>query len=216
MADPLSIAAGVAGLLAFAGATLTTGYSILASLTGSKSDIHRLLAELSQLTGVLVAIEAQEKAAKDGATGTQDILFSDAIKSSVRDCRQAVKKVAGVLDKLDKSRRAVQAVKWVLVEPEVRKLIEEIEHYRKGFVLSLRVDTRKKTDLILNKQVEISAQLFNLKEEHDRFQSTAQDERALHKRQALFKWLVPISEEKHAKFSKLRLHQTGQWLLTHP
>ena len=38
MADPPSIAAGVVGLLAFAGSTLTKGYSILRSLQDSKND----------------------------------------------------------------------------------------------------------------------------------------------------------------------------------
>lgn len=51
MADPLSITAGVVGLLAFAGSTLTKGYSILQSLQHSKNDVNQLLIELSQLTG---------------------------------------------------------------------------------------------------------------------------------------------------------------------
>ena len=61
MGDPLSIITGVVSLLAFAGNALTKEYSILQSLQDSKHDVMRLLIELSQLTGILVAIEAQEK-----------------------------------------------------------------------------------------------------------------------------------------------------------
>lgn len=221
MADPLSIAAGVVGLLAFAGSTLTKGYSILSSLQGSKSDIQRLLAGLSQLTGVLVAIEAQEKEAK-ARTATASLVapesspISNAIDSSIVECRQVLKSTAGILDKLDKNRKAVAAVKWLLMEPEVRKLVGEIAHYRIMFILCLGVDQRSKTDDVLNMQAEISAQLSSLKEEQEREKCAAREERALQKRQALFRWLVPKNEDKHAEVSKPRVQGTGQWLIEHP
>lgn len=61
MGDPVSITAGVVGLLAFARSTLTRGYSILQSLQDSKNDVNQLPIQLSQLTGILMAIEAQKK-----------------------------------------------------------------------------------------------------------------------------------------------------------
>lgn len=221
MADPLSIAAGIVGLLAFAGSTLTKGYSILSSLQGSKSDIQRLLSELSQLTGVLVAIEAQEKEAKTKAVSPGlvvpgSMVISNAINSLVLECRQVLKRTASILDKLDKNRKAVAAVKWLLMEPEVKKLVEEIARNRDMFILCLGVDQRKKTDDVLNMQAKISAQLSSLKEEQEREQCAAREERALQKRQALFRWLVPTNEDKHAKVSKPRVQGTGQWLIEHP
>jgi hypothetical protein len=65
MADPLSVVAGVTGLLCIAGAILKKGYSVARSLTGSTKTVHCLLMQLSQLTGVLVAPEAQEKEAQE-------------------------------------------------------------------------------------------------------------------------------------------------------
>jgi ABC-type transporter Mla subunit MlaD len=58
MADPLSIAAGVVGLLTFAGSAITQGYQLSQAMGESRKDIARLLAELAQLTGLLVAIDA--------------------------------------------------------------------------------------------------------------------------------------------------------------
>ena len=144
MADPLSITAGVVGLLAFAGSTLTKGYSILQSLQDSKNDVNQLLIELSQLTGILVAIEAQEKESnkrvdrnKIGAAAAPQIL-----DSSISTCREMLEKVWDILHKLEKSRRAVLAIKWQFLEPDVKKLIQEIERYKGIFILYLGVDLR--------------------------------------------------------------------------
>ena len=144
MADPLSITAGVVGLLAFAGSTLTKGYSILQSLQDSKKDVNQLLIELSQLTGILVAIEAQEKESnkrvdfsKTGANVAPKIL-----DSSISTCRDMLEKVWNILHKLEKSRRAVLAIKWQFLELEVKKSIQEIERYKSIFILCLGVDVR--------------------------------------------------------------------------
>lgn len=144
MGDPLSITAGVVGLLAFAGTTLTKGYSILQSLQDSKYDVQRLLIELSQLTGILVAIKAQEEevnktvgVGKGGANAIPHIL-----DSSVSNCHKTVEKVWDILKRLEKSRRAVLAIKWQFLEPDVKKSIEEIEHYKTIFILCLGVDVR--------------------------------------------------------------------------
>ena len=144
MADPLSIAAGVVGLLAFAGSILTKGYSILQSLQDSKNDVNQLLIELSQLTGILVAIEAQEKESNKrvdveqyGANAAPQIL-----DPSISSCREMLKKVWNILHKLEKSRRAVLAIKWQLLEPDVKKSIQEIERYKTVFILCLGVDVR--------------------------------------------------------------------------
>lgn len=101
-------------------------------------------------------------------------------------------------------------------DPEVKKLVEEIARYRSMFILCLGVDQRTRTDDVLNMQAEVFSQLSSLKEEQERDRCAAREERARKKREALFRWLVPRSEDKHAKVSNPRLEGTGQWLLEHP
>ena len=144
MTDPFSITAGVVGLLAFAGSTLTKGYSILQSLQDSKNDVNQLLIQLSQLTGILVAIEAQEKesnkrvdSSKMGTNVAPPIL-----DPSISTCREMLGKVWNILHKLEKSRRTVLAIKWQFLEPDVKKSIQEIERYKSIFILCLGVDVR--------------------------------------------------------------------------
>ena len=144
MAEPLSIAAGVVGLVSFAGSTLAHGYTVLHSLQNSKEDITRLLTELSQLTGILAALRAQEHPLQPNSDedNTDPRSLPEIIQSSVTDCHQAIKRVDRILSKLETSRRAVMAVKWQFLELDVRKSIQEIEHYKTMFILCLGVDTR--------------------------------------------------------------------------
>ena len=227
MADPLSIAAGVAGLLTFAAQTLTKGYGLVKSLKGSNEQVKQMLAELSQLAGVLAAIEAQEKTSKAraqaGASQPTSASIGSALvqpgnvpaifNTSIRDCKKLVKKVSDILDKLDKNRKAVLAIKWQLIEPEVKKTIEDIEHYRMIFVLCLGVDLRRKTDQLLDLQKEIAEELRKLKNDRDTEKESLLKERAQRDREALFKWLTPKSEEKHTNAAKLLTAGTGTWII---
>ena len=144
MADPLSVAAGIVGLLAFAGTALTKGYCVLRSLQGSKNDVERLLAELSQLTGVLVAIEAQEKEIKKNSDveRREASSVSEILESSIPGCRKMMDRVSNIIQKLERSRRAVLVVKWQFLEPDIRKSIQDIEHYKTVFTLCIGIDVR--------------------------------------------------------------------------
>lgn len=203
MADPLSVTAGIVGLLAFAGSTLTKGYGVLRFLKESSKDVNLLLVGLSQLTGILVAVEAQEKGLKSRAHSDDEEASpkSQIFESSVSSCRKSVEKVWGILHKLEKSRRAVLAIKWQFLEPEVKKSIQEVEHYKTIFVLCLGVDTRcvafyfpivlsppeifltacflrRKTDDVIELQKQLARQLGELKDEQSKEVIAANVERA--------------------------------------
>ena len=91
-----------------------------------------------------MVIEAQEKesnkrvdSSKMGANAAPQIL-----ESSISTCREMLEEVWNILHKLEKSRRAVLAIKWQFLEPDVKKSIQEIERYKSIFILCLGVDVR--------------------------------------------------------------------------
>jgi len=57
MADPLSIAASCAGLLSLAIQVIQTGYATVHSIKDFGDDIRKIMREVSQLTGLLTAME---------------------------------------------------------------------------------------------------------------------------------------------------------------
>ena len=138
MADPLSIAAGVTGLLAFAGSTLSKGYSIIQSLKGSREEVQRLLVELSQLTGILFGLEAQDKQTLGEPLTRQASVLDDAVSR----CRKTLQQVQRLLEGWERSRKAALAITWCLQEPKVKSLMLELAWHRETFTLCLGFDAR--------------------------------------------------------------------------
>lgn len=91
-----------------------------------------------------MAIEAQEKDANEGAVIQQRETnpISHVLDSSVLKFRRMMERVWEILQKLEKSRRAVLAIKCQFLEPDIQKSIQEIEHYKTVFTLCLCIDVR--------------------------------------------------------------------------
>ncbi|MCJ1439803.1 MAG: hypothetical protein MMC23_000284 [Stictis urceolatum] len=141
MADPLSITTGVVALVTFAGSTLTKGYRVYQSIQKSGKHVKQLLAELSRLTGILVAVEIQVKDNQPGVlSGSSKV--DHILQSSISACRTLITQTSDLLDKIDRSSRVVLAARWQLLEPDVRKLSEDIEHNTKILILCLGVETK--------------------------------------------------------------------------
>lgn len=91
-----------------------------------------------------MAIDAQEKESNK-RVGVEPYGASAALQildPSISSCREMLQKVWNILHKLEKSRRAVLAIKWQVLEPDVKKSIQEIERYKTVFILCLGVHAR--------------------------------------------------------------------------
>jgi hypothetical protein len=164
MADPLSIAAGVVGLLTFAGLTVSKGYQLLHDIQGSKAEVQQVLTSLARLTGILATIEAQQKADPGPAKVSMPppssplisqrsppigrerersvTMVSQVVESCLQETRKLIKDVSDVLEKFQKSRRAVLTIKLKLQEPELKRLTTDIEHNKSLLIMCMGVDSR--------------------------------------------------------------------------
>ena len=144
MADPLSISAGVTSLLAFASTALSQGYTIVQSYKQSGAEVNRLLVELSQLTGILAAVDAQERKTTDEAINTSVAYgsVSEILNASIVECRKTLQSLEKMLNKLDKSGKLVRSVQWQLKGPEVQSMALELSRYRETFTLCLGFKVR--------------------------------------------------------------------------
>jgi len=90
MADPLSIAASIAGLLSLARPILAEGYAYIASARDSPNALKQLLCEISRLDAVLGQIDelARESATNTGAvvqaqrSRVSEVITPDTIKTA--------------------------------------------------------------------------------------------------------------------------------------
>ena len=143
MVDPLSIAAGISGLLVFAKSSLTKGYAIVGSSQGAATEISRLLGELSHLTGVLAALEAQEDKLKSFEFGAGNENFSEILGSSIGACQELLKEITTILDGLEKDGKVTLAIEYTTyIEPRIQELLREVGRHRNTCELCLGIDIR--------------------------------------------------------------------------
>jgi hypothetical protein len=134
--DPLNIASAALGFLTLSGTTISTGYTLIRSFTADSQDLLRqLLTQLAQLTGIVVALQAQQRASSQSdQTGLS--------ATSLKDCQALVTKISHLLEKLSKTRKGVLTLKWLAHEGEVKRMIQDLEYYKTMFILLLGVDVR--------------------------------------------------------------------------
>lgn len=141
--DPLNITASVVALLTFAGATLSKGYQILATIRDSGDIVAGLLTGLSELTGVLTAIKSQQASMKGNfSPHIQATDINALLVSSTSECDKTIRAAKEILERIKKCRTLVMAAKLHLMKPEIESLIQVIERQKQIFILCLSIDTR--------------------------------------------------------------------------
>lgn len=171
MAEALGIAASVVSLLTFAGSAIIKGYQISQAAGKGCQDVARLLAELAQLTGVLVAIDTQLKRSSGGvkaARGEQASKIEGILQASLLETRKLIADATSTLEKLENSRKIMVPVKLKLLEPELKRLTDELAHHKSVFVLCLGVATTYAVQLNTWYAVAVSVSDGSYLQEHDR------------------------------------------------
>lgn len=141
--DPLSITAGVVGLITFAGTVISKGYQLLSTIKVSRHNVTELLDSLSTLTGILTAFKAQYNTnTSPPSSSTSQASIAGLLASSVVDCERTVKSVEQILDKIQKCRTLVLAAKLNAMKLEIDNLLQEIDRHKQIFILSLGLDTK--------------------------------------------------------------------------
>lgn len=140
MADPLSIAASVAGLLSLAGATISKGYSIVSSVRSFPKDVEQLLREAAALNYLISQLISS-------ATGPRNMALGALKKyGTLQDCEETIKALDGILAKClpkDKQafRNATMQMIWPLRTQDVQKLLSRFQRLQGTLQTALSVDS---------------------------------------------------------------------------
>lgn len=165
MADPLSIASGIAGVLALAGQVVSTCYQYGCAVKEAPQEIQRLLDELMSLSGVLNAVKAlvDSTNGQGDDPGTIKMLHEGAQEDTdypppyldpkaahhfetlldpISDSRSVLEEVEKALRKAEikndtKLGRIVKRLIWPLKQKETLALITKLERSKALFMLSL-------------------------------------------------------------------------------
>ena len=141
MANPLSISASIAGLIALADSVFRRTFNYIKSVKEAPKEIAALSSEIGALYGILNHVHLI-------ACQLEGETFDSAIQVHyIHSCYQTFEKVKTMLDKYDTlstDRRSVDAMKrrltWPFTVTEAKSLIPEVERHKATLGLALTAD----------------------------------------------------------------------------
>lgn len=214
MADPLSISASIAGLIALADSVFRRTFNYIKSVKEAPKEIAALSSEIGALYGILNHVHLI-------ACQLEGEKFDSAIQVHyIHSCFQTFEKIKTMLDKYDTlniDRRSVDAMKrrltWPFTVSEAKNLIAEVERHKATLGLALTADGMTGLLTALSKQNELKNGVDEIK--HQLRQRQEADTRiAIDKHcQKVLDSFGPCDPDKNHRMSlKLRHPGTGVWL----
>jgi ATP-dependent Clp protease ATP-binding subunit ClpA len=202
MADPLSVAASIAGLVSLASEVAKACYScyqFYRAAAKAPESLQQVIAELGLLRKVLSDLEGIYIAR------TEDLPSVENVMKEVENCRVEIEDFGRRLDpKCHDFRRGVVRLKWPSKEKEVKQFISHLQTYRATF------DSAKSNDGLL-----LAMQNLTIAKET---QNSLQSEQSRRHLEEILNWLSPLDFglRQDEIYSNRRQHGTSTWILREP
>ncbi|KIL90713.1 hypothetical protein FAVG1_06449 [Fusarium avenaceum] len=169
MADPLSISASIAGLVALADLVFRSGTKYAKSYRGAQKEVEGLLRKIRDLSVVLhslslVAFDLEEAEPPEKNVSLQR--KTSLQPHHLHDCHQLLRRLETNLSRTgasmtsDSGMERLQArLKWPFTSTESKDMILEIQRYKHIIDIALASDTLAKLNICLSRQSEIKDSL---------------------------------------------------------
>lgn len=137
MADPLSIASGIAGLVALTGTILSAGYSVYSQTKHPLENINGLLNEVACFSGILVGLQAHISKQQRSPSS---FFSTQPCHTATEECKGILEKVQNLLEKLVKTKAVIRPIRWQLEQDDARELVNQLERYKTTFILWFQIE----------------------------------------------------------------------------
>ena len=208
MADPLSIASGVAGLITLADVVIERTYKTILTCKNAGKDAQRLLREVQSLLGILKSLHTLELQVNNNT------VFRTRIPpDQLHHCQTMLEKLRDKLQcgntntAASKMEKAWRTLMWPLTSSETDTILAQIERYKSTFDLTVSMDTleamlmaKPALDSVADDIAEIKQSLYRMEITQDR--------------KATFEFFRTFdSEQDYQQGRKSRQAGTGLWLI---
>ncbi|KAI0858236.1 hypothetical protein F4860DRAFT_486660 [Xylaria cubensis] len=218
MADPLSIAASVAGLASLVGQVFKTVIDYSNAVKDAKLDVKTLATELRTLSGMLHNLSLL--AATLRASGSSRFLFGE---SQIFSLKRTIKKIEVELNKAkddfnkSKLRGAIRSLRWPFSKSDLDKMIDELRAHKATINLALSADTLEKLAECLELQKGMRAEVASHRDVIEALQEMHTKVEMDSERQKTVDYFLKINPQPMLQMSlRLRKDATGGWLFNEP
>ncbi|RFN48582.1 vegetative incompatibility protein het-e-1 [Fusarium flagelliforme] len=221
MADPLSISASIAGLVAIADLIFRSGTKYVKGYKGAQREVESLMREVRDLSVVLHNLELL---AFDLEETEPDESFHQG-KSSLQlhhlhDCRQLLRRMENGLSLTDSSlksksglERVQSRLKWPFTSTDSKEMIIEIQRYKQIIDTALAADSLAKLNVCLSQQTEIKNKLDEVQQTAEKILDIQVKIALDGKRDRILKDFGKMNpRQEYETNRKLRHGLTGLWL----
>ena len=215
MADPLSIAASIAGLVALTDTLFRTVIKFSREVKGAKQEIANLATEVRDLSGVLHNLSLLAASLE---TCTQETVFRlhhvNSCRQSIIDVQSKLSKEVESLERPKTSKSIARRLLWPFTSTETKSLLSDISRHKDTMTLALAADNMKAMMECLSNlsglDRKVSAMQEDIREAKEIATTIAMNE----KRKEILDFFLIVNPQPSLDVSlRLRHPLTGLWLI---
>ncbi|KAF5599961.1 hypothetical protein FPANT_2917 [Fusarium pseudoanthophilum] len=218
MADPLSLAASIAGLISLADVIFRTTYKFVRAAKDAKDEIQSLLDEINNLSSVLRNLEALTADLENEGQSSDPTLRNHYLNHCHRTSIKIESRVKKASDSFKKSKfeGIVRQLKWPFSSSETKELLAELSRHKETISVALLADSMRKIQLSLSKSDDIDKKIMALGEVARRIEINTMIVVNKRKRRILTHFMKANPQPALQTSIKLRHSMTGLWLTESP
>lgn len=219
MADPISLSASLAGLIALTDAIFRAAFKYAKSAKHAKEEAANLATEAQDLAGVLHRLSLRASALELDSTTDQP--HPTLRLHHVISCRRLLLRVEKALAKSTKdfdsqqSRDHVKrALKWPFTSTDTKELMEEIARHKGTLMLALTADSMDALGRCLTTQENLQAQIAALAADVSEASRITTNIEMNERKRRVLDFFMPVDPQRSlAQCLSLRHPMTGTWLI---
>ncbi|KAF5647926.1 ankyrin repeat [Fusarium sp. NRRL 52700] len=218
MADPLSLAASIAGLISLADLVFKTTYKFVRAAKDAKDEIQSLLDEINNLSSVLRRLEALTSDLEDEGQSFDPTLRNHYLNHCYKTFNRIELRVKKASDSFKKSKLdgIVRQLKWPFSSSETKELLAELSRHKETISVALLADSMRKIQLSLSKSEEINRKITALGEVARRIEINTMIAINDRKKRILDHFMKANPQPALQTSIRLRHSMTGLWLTESP
>ncbi|KAF5548252.1 hypothetical protein FMEXI_4816 [Fusarium mexicanum] len=220
MADPLSMTASIAGIIALADLVFKTVFSYTYKAKEAKKDVESLKEEISGLSNALRILDALANEL-EAENGPRDVALNakllDQCRETLNAINQKVQKAIKDFDDARKWKAVSRQLKWPFSSSETKDLLESLSRYKATVSLAASADSLSKLQIVLSQQATHSAKIEELVQKvYEKSEITASILLDREKQRILDFFMKPNLNPQPSldQSIKWRHPTTGNWLLS--
>ncbi|KAK9776084.1 hypothetical protein SCAR479_07304 [Seiridium cardinale] len=217
MADPLSVASGIAGLIGVADIVFVKTLQIRKHYKVAKNaenDVENFSTQISVIAGMLKRLQLLAEALKDDPFDhSLKPEVTNACYHTLREIQKKIKKSEQNLQGKDQVARWREKLRWPFSSDEMRALLQDLSQHQNNLQLALSADSMSSLVLCLSKQESLKSTMAQVSLHTEQIREICVRVHLSTQQKAVRDFFMKVNPNEYFSMSlRLRYPSTGLWI----